>query len=336
MELLSDLMWIGGENGIEADLVPRAGIAFKPIPAAGVHGVSLLRLPGNLLRLARGALAASGLIRAFKPDVMLFTGGYVAVPAAFAGRRVPSLLYVPDVEPCLALKALARFADRICLISEESRRFFPGRKNLAVTGHPVRKSLTDWSLETARAALGLDPDLRTLLVFGGSLGARSINLAVLSVLPELLGSIQVVHVTGRPDFEKAAGTAAALPENLRDRYHPFEYLHEEMGAAYAAADLVLCRSGASAVGELPLFGKPALLVPYPYAWRYQKVNADFLRRSGAAETIPDEELGERLLPMLRELFENDDRRRKMGAAMQALAKPDAARTIARELAITGR
>ena len=332
MELLKDLMWIGGQDGIETDLVPRAGIEFKPIPAAGVHGVGLRRLPGSLLSLVRGARAASRLIRAYHPDVMLLTGGYVAVPAAFAGRHVPSLLYVPDIEPGLALKALARFADRICLIAEESRRFFPKRRDVVVTGHPVRSGLTDWTPEAARGTLDLSADLPVLLVFGGSLGARSINLAVLEILPELLADLQVVHITGRPDWEKVQAAAEALPEGLRRRYRPYSYLHEEMGAAYTAADVVISRAGASAVGELPLFGKPALVVPYPYSWRYQKVNADFLVRNGAARMIPDERLGERLLPEIRGLFRDPDRRRRMGAAMLSLARPDAAGAIARELA----
>jgi UDP-N-acetylglucosamine--N-acetylmuramyl-(pentapeptide) pyrophosphoryl-undecaprenol N-acetylglucosamine transferase len=332
MELLKDLMWIGGQDGIETDLVPRAGIEFKPIPAAGVHGVGLRRLPGNLLSLARGVRAVAGLIRAFRPDVMLFTGGYVAAPAAFAGRRVPSLFYVPDVEPSLASKVLARFSGRICLIAEESRRFFPGRRDAVVTGHPVRSGLTDWTPEAARTALDLSADRPTLLVFGGSLGARSINLAVLRILPELLAEMQVVHLTGRADWETVLAAADRLPPDLLAGYRLHPYLHDEMGAAYTAADVVLSRAGASAVGELPLFGKPALVVPYPYAWRYQKVNADFLSRHGAAQMIPDERLGERLLPEIRELFRDPDRRRRMGAAMLSLARPDAAGAIARELA----
>jgi UDP-N-acetylglucosamine--N-acetylmuramyl-(pentapeptide) pyrophosphoryl-undecaprenol N-acetylglucosamine transferase len=332
MDLVDDLLWIGAQKGIEADLVPRAGIAFEPIPAAGVHGVGLRRLPGNLLSLARGAAAASGLIRAFRPDVMLFTGGYVAVPAAFAGRRVPSLFYVPDVEPSLASKVLARFADRICLIADESRRFYPKRKDALVTGHPVRRSLTGWTPEAARAALDLAPEPHVLMVFGGSLGARSINLAVLGILQELLADFQVVHVTGRLDWETVSAAAEALPGELRRRYRPYPYLHDEMGAAYTAADLILSRAGASAVGEFPLFGKPAVLVPYPHAWRYQKVNADYLSRRGAALIVPDEALGERLLPEIRSLLNDPDRRSRMGAAMKALARPDAAAAIARELA----
>lgn len=332
MELVQDLIWIGGEKGIEADLVPRAGIEFKPIPAAGVHGVGLLRLPGNLLSLVRGVFASARLIRAFRPDVMLFTGGYVAVPAAFAGRRVPALFYVPDVEPGLAAKVLARFADRICLIAEESRKYFPHRRDAVVTGHPVRKGLAEWTRPAALQALDLSPDLPVLLVFGGSLGARSINQAVLGILPELLADVQVVHLSGKLDWDAVRAAAEALPADLRRRYRPYAFLHEEMGAAYTAADVVLSRAGASAVGELPLFGAPAILVPYPHAWRYQKVNADYLSSRGAAVVLPDEALAGRLLPEIRGMFADPERRRRMGAAMKALARPDAAAAIARELA----
>lgn len=329
--LVDELLWVGGEGGMEAGLVAREGIAYQAIPAAGVHGVGLKRLPGNLLRLARGVRAAGRILKTYRPDVLLFTGGYVAVPVAFAGRHVPILLYVPDIEPGLALKTLARFADRICLIAADSRRYFPGRTDLVVTGHPVRAGLADWSPERSRQALDLQADLPVLLVFGGSKGARSINLAVLAVLPDLLREMQVVHVSGSLDWETVEAAAAALPPDLRVRYRPYAYLHEEMGAAYAAADLILSRAGASAVGEFPLYGKPALLVPYPYAWRYQKVNAEFLAGHGAARVLADADLGAQLLPALRALIGSRDELDSMGAAMRALAKPQAAGAIAGEL-----
>ncbi len=329
---VSEVLWVGGEGGMEADLVKREGIPFRAIPAAGLHGVGLRRLPGNAYRLARGARAARRILVDFRPDVLLFTGGYVAVPVAFAGRHVPILLYVPDIEPGLALRTLARFADRICLIADESRRYFPGRENLVVTGHPVRAGLVEWTQAEARAALDLDPDQPVLLVFGGSKGARSINQAVLRILPELLAEVQVLHLTGRLDWKTVEDAAGLLPADLRRRYRPHAYLHERMGAAYASADVILSRAGASAVGEFPLFGKPALLVPYPHAWRYQKVNAAHLEDRGAALTLPDEALGERLLETLQAFFSDTERRKQMAQAMQDLARPDAAGRIASQLA----
>jgi len=334
--MLDDLLWVGGEGGMEAALVAREGIAYEAVPAAGVHGVGIRLLPGNLARLARGQRAAARILKTYRPDVLLFTGGYVAVPVAFAGRRVPIVLYVPDIEPGLALKTVARFADRICLISEDSRRFFDRPERLVVTGHPARQGLADWSLDTARDALGLEQQLPVVLVFGGSKGARSLNRAVLSGLRQLLEAAQVVHLTGTLDWDEVDAQAKLLPDGLRRRYRPYPYLHEEMGAAYRAADLILSRAGASAVGEFPLFGKPAVLVPYPYAWRYQKVNADYLARHGAAVTLPDEQLNDRLLPVLQGLLADRERREAMAGAMRGLAQPDAAIRVAETLqSLTG-
>lgn len=326
-----ETLWVGGEGGMEIELVQRAGIPFQAIPAAGVHGVGLRQLPRNLRLLARGVLAARRILREFRPDVLFFTGGYVAVPMAVAGRGTPSLLYVPDIEPGLALKSLARFAQRIAVTAEDSRRFFSRRARLIVTGYPARRGLAHWDRRAARRRLGLADDLPVLLIFGGSKGARSINMAVLSLLPALLEQAQVVHISGALDWPAVEQARGDLPKRMAGRYHAFEYLHEEMGAALAAADLAVSRAGASALGEFPLFGLPALLVPYPHAWRYQKVNAEYLARRGAALVLEDSRLTEHLLPTVAALLEDAQKRRAMRQAMQALARPQAAEAIARQL-----
>jgi UDP-N-acetylglucosamine--N-acetylmuramyl-(pentapeptide) pyrophosphoryl-undecaprenol N-acetylglucosamine transferase len=254
------VLWVGGEGGMEAELVMQAKISFDTIPAAGVHGVGLCALPGNLLRLARGFLAARKLLRRFRPDVMFFTGGYVAVPMALAGLRIPSVLYVPDIEPGLALKTLARFADRIALTTEDSRAFFPGHR-VVVTGYPTRDELLSWDRAEAQQILDLQPDLPTLLVFGGSKGARSINRALFPALPDLLAEMQIVHVSGTLNWPEVEEICQGLTDQQLQRYHAYPYLHAEMGAAFQAADLVLSRAGASSLGEFPIFGLPAILVP---------------------------------------------------------------------------
>ncbi len=325
------MLWVGGEGGMEAELVRREGIPFETVPAAGVHGVGLRKLPGNVLRLGRGYFAARKLVRDFCPTVMLFTGGYVAVPVALAGHRTPILLAVPDIEPGLALKTLARFADQIALVADDSRAFFPGHSSLVVTGRPARQELMAWERDRARHALDLQPDLSTLLVFGGSLGARSINRAVLAVLPQLLDEMQVVHLSGKLDWAEVDAARTALSPAHAARYRPFPYLHEEMGAAYAAADVALSRGGASAVGELPLFGLPAILVPYPHAWRYQMVNARYLARHGAAVIVEDADLPKQLLPTVQMLVRDAAQRAQMQKAMHTLARPDAAEKIVEHL-----
>ncbi len=330
---------------MEAELVRREGIPFEAIPASGLHGVGLKTFSA-LVQNVRGIFASRRILKQFRPDVMFFTGGFVAFPVAFAGRHIPTLLYVPDIEPGWALKATARFADRVALIAEDSRAYFPAsfdfgfrlRKasaqpsaqdasHFVVTGHPVRKGLAEWDRDAARQVFAFSPALPTLLVFGGSKGARAINRAVLAVLPQLLAEMQVLHVSGTLDWEEVRAAQDQLPADLAGRYRAFPYLHEEMGAAYTVADLVLSRAGASAVGEFPLFGLPAILVPYPHAWRYQKVNADYLTGHGAAVMVPNETLPEKILPLVQHLMRDPARREKMQTAMRSLAKPNAAETI---------
>jgi UDP-N-acetylglucosamine--N-acetylmuramyl-(pentapeptide) pyrophosphoryl-undecaprenol N-acetylglucosamine transferase len=313
---------------MEADLVTRAGVPFAAIPAAGVHGVGLRALPANLVRLVRGTVAARRILSEFKPDAIFFTGGYVAAPMAVAAFRKPILLYVPDIEPGLALHFLSRFSRVIALTAEESKKYFKTRARLVVTGYPTRPELGQWNRNSARSHFNLSSDLPVLLIAGGSKGARSINQPVFAALAALLELAQVIHITGSLDKDAADSARVALPANLQSRYHNFDYLHADMGAALAAADLAVTRAGASTLGEYPLFGLPAILVPYQYAWRYQKVNADYLQRSGAALILEAGQLTNELLPVVRSLFNDPQRLQTMRQAMLALARPNAAGEIA--------
>ncbi|HLF74470.1 MAG TPA: glycosyltransferase [Anaerolineales bacterium] len=326
----ADTLWVGGEAGMEEALVKRQGIAFQSIPAAGVHGVGLALMPRNLLLLGRGIIAAHRILREFDPDVLFFTGGYVAVPMALAarGRSIPILLYVPDIEPGIALKSLAGFSDVITVTTDESQKYF--NKPVLVTGYPLRADLPLWNRQTAHRHLGITAELPVLLVFGGSKGARSINMAVLHHLRALLEKFEIIHLSGEPDWAAVKGERERLPVELAARYHALPYLHE-MGAALAAADLVVSRAGASCLGEFPLFGLPAVLVPYPHAWRYQKVNSDYLARRGAAVVLQDHRLEDELLVTLGILLDNPNKLKAMRASMFELSHPRAADKIASAL-----
>lgn len=337
-------LWVGGEGGMEEALVQRANIAYEAIPAAGLHGVGLRSLPTNLLKLSRGLLASRSILRRFRPDTLLFTGGYVATPLALAARllskksRPRSLVYVPDIEPGLALKTLLRLCDHAALTTEDSRQYLPAGLASTISGYPLRADLQAWigsDRSAARNAMekilnlpnALAGDTPILLIIGGSKGARSINQAVLAALETLLPRLHIIHLTGNPDWETVQAAHMGLPEDLRLRYHPMPYLHE-MGPALAAADLVLSRAGASSLGEYPVFGLPAILVPYPYAWRYQRVNAEYLSARGAAVMVRDEELADQLVPQVLGLIGDAARRGAMNQAMARLARPNAAQTIA--------
>ena len=327
----AEVLWVGSESGMEAELVKRAHIAFESIPAAGVHGVGARRLPMNLLRLAQGLRASRRILRRYRPDVILFTGGYVGVPVLLAGGRTPKAVYVPDIEPGLALRLASRLADVVAVTSEETRRHFPGGKRLRVTGYPTRSDLRTSGRADARQSLGLAVDEPVVLAFGGSRGARSINHAIWDKLPDFLDRAQLVHIIGELDWPKISQIRAGLTQAQQARYHAFDYLHDEMGAALAAADLAVARAGASTLGELPLFGLPSILVPYPHAWRYQKVNAAYLESHGAAVVVADETLGQTLLPTVTGLLGDPRRLEEMSRAVRILARPDAARAIAHEV-----
>jgi len=330
-ETAGAVLWVGGENGMEGEIISRLNIEYKCIPAAGLHGVGLKSLPGNLVKLFQGYLKAGRILREFKPDVLFFTGGYLAVPAAIAGRATSSLVFIPDIEPGLAIRTISNLVSKIALSVEESRQFTPPGKETVVSGYPVRSKLLSWNREQAFKNLELSPDLPVLLVFGGSKGARSINQALDSILSELLKEMQVVHITGTLDWEEIKINRDKLPEELQKKYRVFPFLHEEMGAALRSADLVVSRSGASILGEYPMFELPAILVPYPHAWRYQKTNAKYLVDRGAALLIQDEELQERLLPEVLSLLRDQKKLDQMKSALNKMAKPGAAKMIAEEL-----
>jgi UDP-N-acetylglucosamine--N-acetylmuramyl-(pentapeptide) pyrophosphoryl-undecaprenol N-acetylglucosamine transferase len=279
----------------------------------------------------RGFFEAQRIIGRFRPDALFLTGGYVSVPVALVTRlrRLPILVYLPDVEPGLAIKFLSRIATRVAVNVEASRRYLPPAK-VVVSGYPLRRAFHQIEPplgQTARAHFGIALEDKVLLVFGGSRGARTINRALAAILEPVLSMAQVIHISGRLDAEECRMRREALPAAARARYHLFDYLHE-MELALAAADLVVARAGAGTLGEFPFFGLPAILVPYPYAWRYQKVNADYLAERGAAIRLNDGDLRERLWPTVQALFRDEMRLRQMSEAARALARPDAATRLA--------
>ena len=327
----AEILWVGGTGGMEAELVRNAGVPYTEIPAAGIHGVGWRSLPGNSWMVLKGIRSAGEVLRDFSPQVMFYTGGYVAVPMSLAARRVPSVLFVPDIEPGLAIQTIARFADRIAVTAESSSGYFRQPEKIIVTGYPTRAELKSWTKAEAYQYFDFSSEQPTLLVMGGSKGARSINRAVLGVLPQLLAAAQVIHLTGHLDWDEVKIAQNGLPAEIADRYRAYPYLHEEIGAALSVADLALSRAGASTLGEYPLFGLPAILVPYPYAWRYQHGNAEYLVNRGAAIIIRDEDLPEKIIPAVLELLNDADRLVDMRKAMLAIHRPGAATEIAHQL-----
>ncbi len=344
---------------MERQIVQReSDLPYYAIPASALRGRGPLAVTRGLSIMLAGIGAAYQLLRQLRPGAILGTGGYVCVPLFLAARlvRVPTMIYLPDVVPGMAVGFLARVATLVACNVADSRPYLKrSAAALRVTGYPVRAELFQQEQAVCRAAFGLHADLPVLFVYGGSLGARSINRAVAALLPDLLQFTQMIHVCGREGDESWLRAAAdRLETALQDRYRLYPYLESRrpsnqgsgdsagqsnapptMVQAFGAADLALCRSGASTMAELPAAGLPAVLVPYPYV--HQDENADYLVRHGAAVKIADAAmLGSGhpqegpLFQQLARLLKNGDalERSRMAERSRALARPAAARQLA--------
>jgi len=326
-----ELLYIGARGRMDEGLVKPTGIPFEAVRAAPIRVSSPLAALRNAATLLAGTVQAWIALRRFRPDVVFATGGYASVPVGLAARsrRRPLVVYLPDVTPGWAVRLLASLATVIATTTDQSLLQLPARKS-RVVGYPVRGDFWSARRSDARTRLGLPQDELVLLVTGASQGARSMNRAVVEQLDGLLASCRVLHVTGLSDEKEVRKVRDALPEPMQERYHVIGFL-DDMPGAMVAADLALMRSGASVLGELPAAGLPAVLVPGVYAAGHnQRDNAQFLAEQGAAVVLENEQL-DKLSDVIRELLADESRRRSMAEAMRKLARPNAAKDIARIL-----
>ncbi len=323
-----EMLYLGSAGGAEAELVERAGVPFRPIASAPIRGRLPWEMAANAVKLGVGTGQARAALADFQPGAVLSTGGYASFPVALAARSrgIPLAVYLPDLYPGWAVRAIARLAQRVAVTAAQSLRRLPDGKGV-VTGYPVRDEFWQANRAGGRQRLGLDAEEKVLFVAGASQGARSINRAVAANLRGLLELCEVVHLCGHNDEPWLARRRDELREELRARYHLFAYLHDEMPWAMAAADLALCRSGASVLGELPALALPAILVPYPHAGGHQRLNARYLAENGATVILEDRDLGS-MLPLVGGLLHHEARLRSMSDAARRLARPDAATCIA--------
>ncbi|HEX8690648.1 MAG TPA: UDP-N-acetylglucosamine--N-acetylmuramyl-(pentapeptide) pyrophosphoryl-undecaprenol N-acetylglucosamine transferase [Solirubrobacterales bacterium] len=325
----AEVSFLGTRERIEAELVPAAGYEIDFLRVRGIDRRNPLRAARAGVEALGATAAARRAIRRRGADVVLGGGGYVAGPAGLAAllNRTPLVLTEADSHLGLANRLLAPRARRVCLA-------FPiagleGERYL-VTGRPVPAPVLEADRDAARDRFGVVADTRCLLVMGGSQGARSINECAIAAFAEREGrDFDVVHISGRRDFDRLEERLAAAPHNQRYTLLAYE---PDLGDGLAACDLVLGRSGGS-IFEVTATGRPAVLVPYPHAAAdHQAANAAWMVEAGAAVAIRDAELTpDRLSAEVADLFEDAARLQAMTAASAALAKPDAARQIADEV-----
>ncbi|MGH2448291.1 MAG: UDP-N-acetylglucosamine--N-acetylmuramyl-(pentapeptide) pyrophosphoryl-undecaprenol N-acetylglucosamine transferase [Chloroflexota bacterium] len=317
------LIYIGNSAGLEQSLVSRDGIHahfFSMAPPYSARGLALLAL---------ATVRTLGLLLRSRPRVSFATGGYVSVPAVIASwlLRVPVVIFLPDVKPGRAVRALLPFARRIAVSTDAGLAQLGTRKG-RLTGYPLREAFIDLDKGKARRRLNLPLDAKVVCVFGGSQGARNLNRALAACLATLLERAYVIHLAGEALLPEAEAASSELSSKLRSHYRLYPYLaDDDMAAALAASDLAVCRSGASVLGELPITGTPAILVPLPEGRVHQRENAEYLASRGAAIILPDAEL-DRLCEEVESLLGDDAKLSEMGSASAALSRPFAARDLA--------
>lgn len=326
------ILFIGTKDKIEAQVVPKCGYAFATIWISGVRrslSLSTLLVPVKLIT----ALVQSFMhIRRFRPDVVVGTGGYVCGPPAFVANLlgIPVVLQEQNSYPGVTTRLLAHRVRQVYLTFERSQRFLRRQDNTKVSGNPVRSSVGTVSREEGAQRLGIDPSRKTMLVVGGSQGAASINTAVLGAVRDLSAiGVQIIWLTGKGDAGRIRSAVEA--QTGLSPIVVLPYL-ERMEDGYAAADLAVCRSGATTLAELMCAGLPSILVPYPFAAAdHQTENARAMVEHGAALLCADSAASTDLGPMMLELFRDPQRLAAMGAAARQAAKPNAAQEIARGL-----
>ncbi|GAB1421889.1 UDP-N-acetylglucosamine--N-acetylmuramyl-(pentapeptide) pyrophosphoryl-undecaprenol N-acetylglucosamine transferase [Anaerolineales bacterium] len=330
----AELVFVATRGGFEKPLLEQSHVRFQSVYeifAGPLHGVNFLLAIRSLFLYLLGLVQSLYILIKHRADIVFLTGGWANVPLALAAwlLRKKIVLYLPDIEPGATIQLIKRFATQVAITVPDSAQYFkPGQTT--VTGYPLQRSRIHADRQQALQHFSLDPHQPTLLITGGSRGAQTLNIAIEKILPDLLDAgIQLIHITGTFDWERVQQQTAAWLDH--PAYHAYPYLNDEMGQALAAADLVLCRSGASALGELPFFGLPSILVPYPFAWRYQKTNADYLVSHGAGFRLDDAKMEQELLPLIIELMHNDSKRQAMAAAAKSLNTGDGADHIARLL-----
>jgi len=323
-----EVVFVGTEHGIEARVIPREGYPLKFVRAEGIVGKSFFRKVRSIAKVFLSVWDSYGILNSVMPDMVIGVGGYASGAAVLVAhlKSIPTMIHEQNSVPGMTNRILSRFVDQVCITYQESLSVFPRGKTF-LTGNPVRAKILRGEREAAQKLFSLDREMFTVFVFGGSSGATSINRTMvdaLNYLGEYREKIQFLHQTGERDYESVR--EAYRKSGFKGTVAPFIY---QMAEAYAAADMVISRAGATTLAELTALGKPSLLVPYPHsAGRHQEFNAIKLREMGAAFVVFDNEMsGEVLAKHILEMFGNASVGKEMQRASRGLGRPEACARI---------
>jgi len=323
-----EVIFVGTEHGIEASVIPKEGYPLRFLRAEGLVGKSPLAKMRGAVRTAFSLYDSYRLLKTLRPDGIIGVGGYASFGPVLTGHllSIPTVIAEQNSVPGLANKVLGRIADAVCVTYHESLSSFPKSRTF-ITGNPIRSGIVSGNREAAYDLFGLERNRFTIFVFGGSAGARTINNALCAAfndLSDIRDDIQFLHQTGKGDYE-----------SVRETYRKWgfkgtvtAFVHQ-MPEAYAVSDLVVSRAGATTLAELTAVGRPAVLIPYPYAaGNHQELNAQRLAEMGAVRVVLDHELdGEVLAKQIRDLYHDAAMRAEMQRSSRSLGKPDAAQKV---------
>lgn len=319
----AEILYVGTATGLEADIVPRTGTPFTAIEVAGLPRKISAKTVRAGIKLLKGLRESDGILKSFRPDIVVGTGGFVSFPIVYraAKRKIPTLIHEQNGVAGISNRMLGKVVDRVLLTIPESERFFARKEILSVVGNPIRQIFFE-KREKNYDEFGLDPEKKTVLIFGGSNGSESLNRAVVDILKDFHGAYNLIFVPGKSDYETVI---RAVGEKPSVTILPYLY---DMPGAYAIADLVVTASGAITLSEIAASHLPSILVPKAYTTEnHQEMNARYFEKHGAARVLLEKELtGETLRTMMEELLESD-----LGAMAEAagkLATPNAHRDIA--------
>jgi UDP-N-acetylglucosamine--N-acetylmuramyl-(pentapeptide) pyrophosphoryl-undecaprenol N-acetylglucosamine transferase len=321
------LAYVGRASGPESELVPQAGIDFVGLHLGSLGPSAFGARPRLAGRLAVAFGQATRLVSRFRPDVVLATGGYVCVPVSMAARqrRIPVLMLEQNALPGRAVRWLGSWVRDVATSFPGTAAYLP-RARVVCTGNPVRRPFAELAGRSTRPGAP-----HTLLVMGGSQGARNLNGVLLEALPTLLGAspqVRVVHLTGPSDHPQVVAAAGAAGIPLGDRYQPLPFV-SDVAERLVAASLVAMRAGGSSLAEVACVGRPMVLVPYPHAGEHQAANAEIFEEAGAARVLPDHELrASRFAEVVLEIMGDPELCQRMASASSSMARPRAALDVA--------
>ncbi len=327
----AEVVFVGTKRGLEVDVVPKEGFELLLIDVAGFQRKVSLDTLTTFYRAFKGVFQARAILKRFRPDVVVGTGGYVSGPVVLAAwlLGIPTLIHEQNALPGYTTRILSRIANMIAVTYPESAKYFPKNAKVRLTGNPIRRSILETKRNQGLAAFGLNPRHLTVLIFGGSQGARAINKVMVKILPEMMRSkdTQVIYQTGKLDYDQVikeleANCAQALGTS---RLVVRDYIYR-MDHAMACSDLVVGRAGAISIAEITGRGLPSILIPLPSsAEGHQEKNANALEAAGAALVIHEKDLSPNsLLQAINKIIDDEKLRKEMAAQSRKLGRPGAA------------